>query len=153
MMSEYHFSVINARVGRQIGELIDVAQQDKSIAKNSPVVVDVGNNNILTRTSLVTLLNIFQSQPWVIVINTAVPRTYREGNDILISQVANQFKNVKVIDWNKISQGHPEYFAPDGVHLVQKGVIAYKGAIDETINSWEKVFMNHEGNFEKSAQT
>jgi hypothetical protein len=40
---------------------------------------------------------------------------------------------VKVVDWNSISQDHPEYFAPDGVHLVPTGVSAYVLAIDEAL--------------------
>jgi hypothetical protein len=36
---------------------------------------------------------------------------------------------VKIVDWNAISQGHPEYFAPDGVHLVPTGISVYVDAI------------------------
>ena len=39
----------------------------------------------------------------------------------------------RVVDWNSISAGHPEYFAPDGVHLVPTGVSAYVIAIDEAL--------------------
>jgi hypothetical protein len=140
MSQRYHLSVINARVGRQIDELISVAQQDKPLAKNAPVVVDVGNNNIITQADLITLLNIFAHQPWVVLVNTAVPRTYRDSNNTLISSVASQYKNVRVVDWNAISNGHPEYFAPDGVHLVSQGVYAYMGIINETISQLEKPF-------------
>jgi lysophospholipase L1-like esterase len=40
-----------------------------------------------------------------------------------------------VVDWNAISEGHPEYFAPDGVHLVPAGVNAYVSAILEKLQS------------------
>jgi hypothetical protein len=33
------------------------------------------------------------------------------------------------VDWSKISQGHPEFFGPDGVHLVDAGSSAYVSAI------------------------
>jgi hypothetical protein len=36
---------------------------------------------------------------------------------------------VTVVDWNSISEGHPEYFAPDGVHLVPTGVDVYVAEI------------------------
>jgi hypothetical protein len=140
MADKYHLSVINARVGRQIDELINVAKDDKNLAKNSPVVVDVGNNNIITSTDLKVLLTIFSDQPWVVLVNTAVPRTYRDSNNKLIASVASNFSNVTVVDWNSISQGHPEYFAPDGVHLVNAGVYAYMGAIVENIEKLEKPF-------------
>ena len=53
----------------------------------------------------------------------------RESNNALVSQIASQYSNVRVIDWNSISNGHPEYFAPDGVHLVPTGISVYVDAI------------------------
>ena len=47
---------------------------------------------------------------------------------MLIAKYAEKFGAI-LIDWNAISQGHPEFFAPDGVHLVPAGVRAYVGAI------------------------
>ena len=39
----------------------------------------------------------------------------------------------RIVDWNKISEGHPEYFAPDGVHLVPTGIAVYVDAILEEL--------------------
>jgi hypothetical protein len=47
----------------------------------------------------------------------------------LIAQVAENYQNVRIVDWNKISEGRPEYFAPDGVHLVPTGIAVYVDAI------------------------
>jgi lysophospholipase L1-like esterase len=62
-------------------------------------------------------------------VNTAVPRGWKDENNSLIAQVAASYQNVKIVDWNKISEGHPEYFAPDGVHLVPTGIAVYVDAI------------------------
>jgi hypothetical protein len=43
--------------------------------------------------------------------------------------VAANYQNVRIVDWNKISEGRPEYFAPDGVHLVPTGIAVYVDAI------------------------
>jgi len=74
-----------------------------------------------------------QGQSKVILVNTAVPRPWRDQNNDLISKVSARFSNVRVVDWNSISDGRPEYFAPDGVHLVPTGVSAYVMAIDEAL--------------------
>jgi hypothetical protein len=50
----------------------------------------------------------------------------------LIAQYAALY-GATVIDWASISAGHPEYFAPDGVHLVPAGVRAYVDAITATL--------------------
>ena len=122
-------SLINARIGRQAPELLDVMKRDKALAGTSPVIFNLGNNGVLSAEVVKEIFELVKSQPSVIVVNTAVPRPWRESNNALVSQIASQYSNVRVIDWNSISNGHPEYFAPDGVHLVPAGVAAYVAEI------------------------
>ena len=123
-----HISLINARVGRQVSELIDVMDHDKLNMSGSTVVFNLGNNNKLTEAQVAAVFEEVRNQPKIIVVNTAVPRGWRDENNLLIAQYAQRFGAV-LIDWNAISTGHPEYFAPDGVHLVPAGVQAYVDAI------------------------
>jgi peptidoglycan/LPS O-acetylase OafA/YrhL len=122
-------SIMNARIGRQAPELLSVMLQDKDEAAAVPVIFNLGNNNALTREQTVAIFEAVKDQPRIIVVNTAVPRPWREGNNALIAEVASQYDNVIVVDWNSISEGHPEYFAPDGVHLVPTGVNVYVAEI------------------------
>ena len=122
-------SIMNARIGRQAPELLSVMLQDKNEAADVPVIFNLGNNNALTREQVVAIFEAVKDQPRIIVVNTAVPRPWREGNNALIAEVASQYAKVIVVDWNSISEGHPEYFAPDGVHLVPTGVNVYVAEI------------------------
>ena len=122
-------SLINARIGRQAPELLEVMKRDKALAGTSPVIFNLGNNGLLKADNVKEIFELVKSQPSAIVVNTAVPRPWRDSNNTLISQIASQYSNVRVIDWNSISDGHPEYFAPDGVHLVPAGVAAYVAEI------------------------
>jgi hypothetical protein len=94
----------------------------------STVVFNLGNNNKLSEEEVAAIFEEVKNQPKIIVVNTAVPRGWRDENNVLIAQYAQRFGAV-LIDWNAISTGHPEYFAPDGVHLVPAGVRAYVDAI------------------------
>ena len=123
-----HISLINARVGRQASELTDVMAHDKLSMVGSTVVFNLGNNNRLTEAQVAKIFDEVKDQPKIIVVNTAVPRSWRDENNLLIAQYAEKYGAV-LIDWYAISQGHPEFFAPDGVHLVPAGVRAYVGAI------------------------
>ena len=123
-----HIELINARVGRQAPELIDVMLHDKLNVVGSTVVFNLGNNNKLTETQVAAIFDAVKDQPKIIVVNTAVPRGWRDENNLLIARYAELF-GAQLIDWNAISTGHPEYFAPDGVHLVPAGVRAYVDAI------------------------
>lgn len=126
--------LVNARVGRQAGELITVLHHDKVSMENSPVVLDLGNNNRLTREEISAVFEEIKNQPQIILVNTAVPRPWRDANDALIEEFSKKYPQTTVIDWREISQGHPEYFGPDGVHLVPDGVTAYVGAILSALN-------------------
>ncbi|MEY3714649.1 MAG: hypothetical protein RJB59_452 [Actinomycetota bacterium] len=126
--------LINARVGRQINELIEVTQTDQQFVVNSPVVLNLGNNNRLVESDVVALMEIVRNQPKIIVVNTAVPRGWKEENNQIISSVVSRYPNTILVDWDRISANHPEYFATDGVHLNPPGVNAYVAAIREVLN-------------------
>ena len=125
--------VVNARVGRAAPELLQEMTRDLEKAAGSIVVMDMGNNDLLTEDTVRAIFELVKESTKVVVVNTAVPRPYRDANNELLAELAVQFPNVSIVDWNSISEGHPEYFAPDGVHLVPTGVSAYVMAIDEAL--------------------
>ena len=125
--------VVNARVGRAAPELLQEMTRDLEKAAGSTVVMDLGNNDLLNEDTVRAIFELAKESPSVVVVNTAVPRPYRDANNELVAELAAQYSNVKIVDWNAISDGHPEYFAPDGVHLVPTGVSAYVMAIDEAL--------------------
>lgn len=126
--------LINARVGRQISELIQVTKTDQQFVGQSPVVLNLGNNNRLVEEDVISLMEIVKSQPRIIVVNTAVPRSWKDSNNQIIADVVNRYPNTTIVDWSSISANHPEYFATDGVHLNPPGVNAYVSAIREVLN-------------------
>ncbi|MFM7949701.1 MAG: acyltransferase family protein [Actinomycetales bacterium] len=127
--------LINARVGRQIGELIEVAKTDQKFVSDSPVILNMGNNNRLVESDVVKLMDIVKDQPRIIVVNTAVPRSWRDSNNETINEVVSRYPRTTIIDWQRISENHPEFFASDGVHLNPPGVNAYVSAILEVLKN------------------
>lgn len=123
--AKQHISLVNARVGRQAPELLAVMRVDKTSVPQSPVIFNLGNNNALSESTVVEIFETIKDQPQIIVVNTAVPRAWKDANNSIISSVAARYPNVIVVDWNKISNGRPELFAPDGVHLSPAGSDVY----------------------------
>jgi len=118
-------ALINARIGRQAPELLEVMQRDKAEVDDSPVIFNLGNNGVLNRSDVEAIFEVVKDQSQVIVVNAAVDRPWRDGNNALVAEIAKQYPAVTLIDWSAISAGHPEYFAPDGIHLVPTGVAVY----------------------------
>jgi peptidoglycan/LPS O-acetylase OafA/YrhL len=129
--SKHHIGLINARVGRQAYELLEVIKRDKAKMVDSTTIINLGNNNRLTALEVNDIFTELSNQPLVIVVNTAVPRGWRDENNQIISEQAINFPNIKVVNWVQKSENHPEYFAPDGVHLIPSGIKAYISAIEE----------------------
>ena len=122
---QFPVALVNARIGRQADELLEVILKDKANAPVGPVVLNMGNNGALTQDQVIAIFEALSESEKVIVVNTAVPRGWRDVNNRLIAEIAQQYPNISVVDWNLASADHPEYFAPDGVHLVPEGVAVY----------------------------
>jgi hypothetical protein len=120
--------LINARVGRQAPELLEVIINDKVNMGNSPIVFNLGNNNKLTEEQVAAIFEEIKGQPRIVVVNTAVPRPWRDDNNALIAKYASLY-GAYLVDWASISNGRGEYFGSDGVHLAPAGVRAYVEAI------------------------
>ena len=123
-----NIGLINARVGRQAPELLEVITNDKVNMSNSPIVLNLGNNNKLTEEQVAAIFEAIKDQPRIVIVNTAVPRPWRDDNNALIAQYASIY-GAYLVDWAAISEGHAEYFGSDGVHLAPAGVRAYVEAI------------------------
>ena len=128
--AKHHIGLINARVGRQAFELLEIIKRDKPKMSDSTTIINLGNNNRLLESEVSAIFTELSAQPLVIVVNTAVPRAWRDANNQLINQEASKFPNIRVVDWAQKSENHPEYFAPDGVHLIPSGINAYISAIE-----------------------
>lgn len=123
--SKEHISLINARVGRQAPELLAVMRVDQSSVPSSPVVFNLGNNNALNEQTVRDIFEVVKNQPQVIVVNSSVPRAWKDANNAIISKVASGYPNVRLVDWDRVSKDRPELFAPDGIHLSPAGSDVY----------------------------
>ncbi|HDG8504691.1 TPA: acetyltransferase [Staphylococcus aureus] len=129
-------SRIDGKGGRQLYQTLPLVKANYSQYKKSSdqVVLELGTNGDFTVKQLDDLLNQF-GKAKIYLVNTRVPRIYEANVNRLLADAAKRKSNVTLIDWNKRSQGHSEYFAPDGVHLEYKGVLALK---DEILKALKK---------------
>lgn len=125
---------VDAKVSRQITAAIEVVRQRR---KTSPgdqfVIVHVGDNGFVKPSQFVELMQLLKDVPRVIVFNLKEPRRWEEANNLIIADMVRHYPNVILIDWHSASTTHPEYFAPDGIHIGTRGARAYTLLIVERL--------------------
>ena len=89
------------------------------------VIFDIGVNGQLKEIFLTRIFDALSKVDRVVIINASVPRVWKDPNNELIAVVSARYPNVRIADWALASEGHPEYFISDGVHLTPAGVKAY----------------------------
>lgn len=128
----HNIGLINARVGRQAPELLEVIANDKANMSGSTIVLNLGNNNKLTEPQVAAIFEEIKDQPRIVVVNTAVPRPWRDENNELIARYALIY-GAYLVDWASISENRADFFGSDGVHLSPAGVDSYVQAITEQL--------------------
>jgi peptidoglycan/LPS O-acetylase OafA/YrhL len=117
---------LDARVGRQMSEAIDILRADRDAGHlGNVVVVHMGTNGFLTREQFDQMMQVLSGVQRVVVINDKVPRPWQDPNDTLLAQAAAAYPSVVLIDWRDISAAHPDIFWDDATHLRPDGAKFY----------------------------
>ncbi|HEV2650438.1 MAG TPA: acyltransferase family protein [Rhizomicrobium sp.] len=107
----------------------DVLKQIETLKKNeqlTPVVlVHLGTNGEIGEGPLRKILSLLADCKRVILVNTHVPRRWMEENNALIDRVLPDYPNTVLVNWRDVSDGQPDYFVSDGVHLTDIGQRAF----------------------------
>jgi len=116
---------IDGKVGRNLYQAIPLVEANykQYNKKTDQVILELGTNGDFNKKQLDDLINKF-GDAQVYLVNTRVPRGYEDHVNKLMADAAKEKSNVTLIDWYKRSEGHTEYFAPDGIHLEHSGVEA-----------------------------
>ncbi len=114
-------AVVDAEVGRQAAQIARLVEDREAKKQLAPVVViQLGTNGYVSEAQLRRILTAAGDRK-VILVNTRAPRKWMGPNNDLIERVARDYSNVALVDWARVSAGHPEYLVSDGVHPTRKG--------------------------------
>ncbi len=124
---------LNAKVATQADDILESISRHVATGEiRDTVVLQVGNNGLVTKSQLRGMLEQLSGVQKVVLVNVRVPRPWMSPNNATISAVAPEFGNVAVADWAAESADHRDYMVKDGVHLTGKGAAAYTDLIAET---------------------
>lgn len=121
---------IDATMGWQAADVIRQLKALRSAGRLRAVtLLHLGTNGYVTEDQLRQMLSMLADRTRVILVNTHVPRPWMESNNALFERVALDFPNVLIVRWSDVSEGQPDYFVSDGVHLTVIGQRVFIGAI------------------------
>lgn len=123
---------IDAAVARYPGAFLGRIKKLRSAGLLADtVVLHPGTNGVIPESMMRDMLDLLKDRKRVVVVNDDVPRSWNDSNNQAISTVVPDYSNAVIADWKSASEGHPEYFVSDGIHLTAAGARAYGKLIRE----------------------
>jgi hypothetical protein len=89
------------------------------------VVVHLGNNGTFRDYQFDHMMKVLSPAKTVIFLNNRVARRWEESNNAVIAQGVARHSRALLVDWRSMVDGHPEWFASDGLHLRPEGSAVY----------------------------
>lgn len=113
---------VDGRVSRQFGVGVAIVAGLHAAGRLPPiVVVDLGTNGTVTNALFDAMMSAAQGARRVVFCTVHVPRTWESGDNAVIRAGVARYPNAALADWFSLSEGHPEWFAPDGYHIKAAG--------------------------------
>ena len=128
---------VSAAVSRQIDagpEILDTLSSHGLLG--DVVVVHLGTNGVSSLQKYQDIVDVIGPDRRIFWVNC---RGVSWANDVNINiqSIVDANENVTLINWAEFSDGHPEYFYSDGIHLTAEGQAAYAELIRTSIGDGE----------------
>ena len=109
---------VDAKVGRQVSEIVPILQSLNSSGKLAQtVLISEGTNGPYDENTMEKIMQILGKQRKVYWINVFVPtRRWQDQVNQELKDDAKKYGNLTVIDWYSYCKDHPEWFYDDHVH-------------------------------------
>ncbi|MGG3281053.1 acyltransferase family protein [Paenibacillus solani] len=129
--------VVDGLVGRQMScaqEIVDELQLKGKLGDH--IIIELGTNGVFNKSKLRSMLDSLQDKQ-LYLVTTRVSKSWQNTVNDALREVANDYQNVKIIDWYSASENRSEFFAKDGVHLTPEGARFYASLLVEHLKQNE----------------
>jgi hypothetical protein len=126
--------LVDAKVGRQFREGVElVTGLNQQGLLGDVLIVHLGNNGPSTRERFDELMAQAVNVPLVLVLTVKVPKPWEAEVNTEVFDLPNRYPNVRLLDWNGLSQTRDGIFYSDGIHLRPDGQAFYTQLVMDTI--------------------
>ena len=126
---------VDALKSRAFIQALEIANYLKSVRRlGEAVIIHLGTNNYVSKETLDAIMVPLADVSIVLFLTTHVPeKAWQDPNNVLINALADEYGNVKILDWYSIAEAHPEYLYGDEIHLNEVGQEVYADLIMQAI--------------------
>ena len=126
---------LNAAVGRQPGEIIDLLHDYGKDGKLPDyVVLQLGNNGPVYSDDLTKLHDALRGVPHVFLVNVEVPRSWQGEVNSALSDAASNWGQARLVNWHEVASSHGG-ITTDGIHLTTKGIDLYSRLVASSVRT------------------
>jgi peptidoglycan/LPS O-acetylase OafA/YrhL len=119
-------AIVDAEVGRQGFQARQVLRDLLAQGSLCPkVVLHIGTNGYLPESGFIEMVRELAQRGPVVLVTLRAERRWTAANNQLIEQAGREVPHVRVVDWEALSSGRPDYFVSDGIHLTWPGMQAF----------------------------
>ena len=126
---------VEAKVGRQGSDAPAVIKDLKASGHlNKNVVLNLGTNGPMTSETVNNIIDSIGKGHQIYWVTAHVPsKSWEKTVNKQIKEAAKKHHNVHVVDWNRQSANHDDWFAGDNVHMNENGNVQFTRMIVESI--------------------
>jgi hypothetical protein len=126
---------VDALKSRPFRQALEISNYVKSIGRLGEfVIIHLGTNGPVDQDTLDEIMVPLKDVDIVLMVTAHVPtRKWQDPNNELIRAMPNAYGNVRVLDWFKVAETHPEFLYGDKVHLNNEGQRVYADLIMQAI--------------------
>jgi hypothetical protein len=121
---------VDAEVGRQADAAIRLLEERRQADElGAVVVVHLGSNGLFRAEQFEEMMGVLADVDKVIVVNLNVARRWQDPINAILAEGVQYYPNAVLLDWYAASEGRPELFRNDGVHMRAEGAQVYAALI------------------------
>lgn len=134
---------IDAAMNRQFTAGIDIYRTLVDQGQAGRVAVfALGTNGPFSGGDVDELMKVAGKNRIVVFVNNRAARPWCEPNNQTLSDAAERYKNVHIIDWFGASANRNELFDGDGIHLSDAGAAEYVSLIDREVRMFLPIHLD-----------
>lgn len=135
LQKQFPHSVIDAKESRQVVQASDIVEKlSEQNNLGEKVVIALGTNSPFSLETGQALIDQLKGHEIFWITTYGKHLQWQDDSNRVITKLASQNKNVKLVRWDQEAPKHPEWFYDDGIHLNITGQVGYAKYLATIVN-------------------